>query len=150
MPFARIRLRASTYTRKIIWPYRSTDRCFKASCKVNSGAGCCLALGAMTLTGFAVCAHNFSRINLYAQDHTLLFPIAMGFLLQIRMSWLRALSKGCRCWRWCCGLGCCELAERTFKIGGGSGRALAPLPVLSAGKARRRWCQLVLRAVEAP
>ena len=29
--------------------------------------------------------------------------IAMGFLLQIRMSWLRALSKGCRCWCWCCG-----------------------------------------------
>ena len=24
----------------------------------------------MTLTGFAVCAHTFVRINLYAQDHT--------------------------------------------------------------------------------
>ena len=60
----------------------------------------------MTLTGFAVCAHTFVRINLYAQDHTLLFPlipqigIAMGFLLRIRMSWARALSKGCR--RWSC------------------------------------------------
>ena len=28
----------------------------------------------MTLAGFAVCAHTFVRINLYAQDHTLLFP----------------------------------------------------------------------------
>ena len=42
----------------------------------------------------------------------------MAFLLQIRMSWLR-----------------CELAERAFKTGGGAGRVLAPLPVLSAGKA---------------
>ena len=67
----------------------------------------------------------------------------MAFLLQIRMSWLRALLKGCRCW-------CCELAERAFKTGGGAGRVLAPLPVLSAGKARRRWCQLVVRAVEVP
>ena len=50
----------------------------------------------------------------------------MGLLLQIRMSWLRALSKGCRCWCWCCGPGCwcCELAERAFKTGGGAGRAL--------------------------
>ena len=66
----------------------------------------------------------------------------MGFLLQIRMSWLRALSKGCRC--------CGELAERAFKTGGGAGRALAPLPVLSAGKVRRCWCQLIVRAVEVP
>ena len=29
--------------------------------------------GPMTLTGFAVCARTFVRINLYAQDHTLLF-----------------------------------------------------------------------------
>ena len=38
----------------------------------------------------------------------------MGLLLQIRMSWLRALSKGRRCWRWCCDPGRwrCELAER--------------------------------------
>ena len=51
---------------------------------------------------------------------------AMGFLLQIKMSWLRALSKGCRCWCWCCGPGCwcCELAERAFKTGGGAGRVL--------------------------
>ena len=78
--------------------------------------------------------------------------IAMGFLLQIRMSWLRALLKGCRCWSWCCGPGCwcCELAESAFKTGGGAGRALAPLLVLSAGKAHRRWCQLIVRAVEAP
>ena len=62
----------------------------------------------------------------------------------------RALSKGCRCW--CCGPGCwcCELAERAFKTGGGAGRVLAPLPVLSAGKAHRRWRQLIVRAVEVP
>ena len=31
-------------------------------------------VGPMTLTGFAVRARTFVRINLYAQDHTLLFP----------------------------------------------------------------------------
>ena len=74
----------------------------------------------------------------------------MGFLLQLRMSWLRALSKGRRCWCWCCGPGCwcCELAERAFKTGGGAGRVLVPLPVLSAGKAC--WCELIARAVEVP
>ena len=35
-----------------------------------------------------------------------------------------------------------------FKTGGGA--ALAPLPVLSAGKAHRCWCQLIARAVEVP
>ena len=84
----------------------------------------------MTLTGFAVCAHTFARINLYA---FVVIPqvgiaMAMGFLLQIIiiMSWLRALSKGGRCW--CCGPGrwCCELAERAFK----TGAALV-----------RRWCR---------
>ena len=29
-----------------------------------------VGLGPMTLTGFAVCAHTFVRINLYAQEHT--------------------------------------------------------------------------------
>ena len=45
-----------------------------------------------------------------------------------------------------------ELAARAFKrvSGGGAGRVLAPLPVLSAGKAHRCWCQLVVRAVEVP
>ena len=38
------------------------------------------------------------------------------------------------------------LAERAFKTGGGG----VPLPVLSAGKARRCWCQQVVRAVEVP
>ena len=33
-----------------------------------------LGLGPMTLMGFAVSAHTFVRINLYVQDHTLLFP----------------------------------------------------------------------------
>ena len=70
----------------------------------------------------------------------------MGFLLQIRRSWLRALSTGCRYWCWCCGPGCwcCELAERAFKMDGGDGRVLPPLPVLSAGKAHRRWCLLIV------
>ena len=68
-----------------------------------------LGLGPVALTGFAVCARAFARVNLDTQD-----KIAIRFLLQIRMSWLRALSRGCRCWCWCCGPGrwCCELAER--------------------------------------
>ena len=96
------------------------------------------------------CAHKLIRARSYVVIPQI--GIAMGFLLQIRMSWLRALSKGCRCWCWCCGPGCwcCELAERAFKTGGGAGRALAPLPVLSAGKAHRCWCQLIVRAVEVP
>ena len=54
----------------------------------------------MTLTGFAACAHIFVRINLYQlfekamgrERSCVAIPqmgIAMGFLLQIRMSWLR-------------------------------------------------------------
>ena len=111
----------------------------------NSGAGYCLALandtyGLCCLRAY-LCVHQLTR----ARSYVVIPPIgiAMAFLLQIRMSWLRALLKGCRCW-------CCELAERAFKTGGGAGRVLAPLPVLSAGKARRRWCQLVVRAVEVP
>ena len=70
------------------------------------------------------CAHKLIRARSYVVIPQV--GIAMGFLLQIRMSWLRALSKGCRCWCWCCGPGCwcCELAERAFKTGGGAGRAL--------------------------
>ena len=46
----------------------------------------------MTLTGFAVCAHTFVRINLYAQEHT---RDSYGVLTAnlIRMSWLRALFR---------------------------------------------------------
>ena len=81
----------------------------------------------MTLTGFAVCAHTFARINLYAQDrcYSPINRIAMGFLLQIRMSWLRTLSKGCRCWCWCCGPGCwcCELAKDGRRRWSGAGAA---------------------------
>ena len=89
------------------------------------------------------CAHNLVRARSY---------VAIPLWLQIKMSWLRALSKGCRCWCWCCGPGrwCCELAERAFMTGGGAGRALAPLPVLSAGEAHRCWCQQIVRAVEVP
>ena len=70
------------------------------------------------------CAHKLIRARSYVVIPQV--GIAMGFLLQIRMSWLRALSKGCRCWCWCCGPGCwcCELAERAFKTGGGSVRVL--------------------------
>ena len=82
--------------------------------KVNSGVGYCLALandtcGLCCLRAY-LCAHQLIR----ARSYVVIPPIgiAMGFLLQIRMSWLRALSKGCRCW-------CCELAERAFKTGGG-------------------------------
>ena len=84
------------------------------------------------------CAHKLIRARSYVAIPQL--GIAMGFLLQIRMSWLRALSKGCRCWCWCCGPGCwcCELAERAFKTGGGAGRVQAPRPVLSAGRAHAR------------
>ena len=47
------------------------------------------------------CAHKLIR----ARSNVVIpqVGIAMGFLLQIRMGWLRALSKGCRCWCWCCG-----------------------------------------------
>ena len=91
------------------------------------------------------CARKLIRARSYVVIRQI--GMARGFLLQIRMSWLRAHSKGCRCWCWCCGPGCwcCELAERTFKTGGGAGRVLVPLPVLSAGKAHRCWCQLVER-----
>ena len=65
----------------------------------------------MTLTGFAVCAHTFVRISLYAQEHT---RDSYGVLTAnlIRMSWLRALSKGCQCWCWCCDPGCWWLSAR--------------------------------------
>ena len=51
------------------------------------------------------------RINLYAQEHT---RDSYGVLTAnlIRMSWLRALSKGCQCWCWCCGPGCWWLSAR--------------------------------------
>ena len=134
--------------------YRSAYRCFKHVTKsivaldtawpwANDTYGlCCLRA--------YFCAHTLTRARSYVVIHQI--GIAMGFWLQIRVSWLRALSKGCRRWRWCCGPGCwcCELAQGAFKSGGGAGRVLAPLPVLSAGKARRCWCQLIVRAVEAP
>ena len=136
--FARINLYAPDHTALSF--YRSLLQSYY---KVNSGAGYCLALandtyGLCCLRAY-LCVHQLIR----ARSYFVIPPIgiAMAFLLQIRMSWLRALSKGCRCW-------CCELAERAFKTGGGAGRVLAPLPVLSAGKAHRCWCQLVVRAVD--
>ena len=106
---------------KIIRPYRSADRCFKHATKsivaldtawpwANDTYGlCCLRA--------YFCAHTLLRARSYVVIPQI--GITMGFLLQIRMSWLRALSKGCRCWCWCCGPGCwcCGLAERGFKTG---------------------------------
>ena len=108
------------------------------------GAGYCLALGLFACILFV-------RINLCAQDHTLLFPSRDSYgVLTANKSEPRALSKGCRRWCWCCGPGCwcCELAERARLRRAAA--LVGPLPVLSAGKARRCWCQLVVRAVEVP
>ena len=118
--------------RKIIRPYRSSDRRLRA------------LLFARIL--FARITYARKIISCYSPNRD-----SYG-VLTANKNELRALSKGCRRWCWCCGPGCwcCELAERAFKTGGGAGRVLAPLPVLSAGKARRRWCQLVVCAVEAP
>ena len=102
----------------------------------------------MTLTGFAVCTHFCAHKLIRTRSYVVIpqIGIAMGFLLQIRMSWLRALSKGCRCW--CCGPGrwCCELAERAFKTGGGAGRVLAPLPVFLG----LCWCNFFPKMCEDP
>ena len=77
--------------------------------------------------------------------------IAMGFLLQIRMSCARfRKGVGAGAGVVVLGAGAVSWLSARFKTGGGAGRVLAPLPVLSAGKARRRWCQLVVCAVEAP
>ena len=89
------------------------------------------------------CAHKLAR----ARPYVVVFQIgiAMGFLLQIRMSWLRALSKGCLCWCRCCGPACwfCELAERALV---GCWRRCRCCQL--ANKSHRCWCQLVARAVE--
>ena len=72
-----------------------------------------------------LCAHKLKRARSYVVITRV--GVAMGFLRQIRMSWLRALSNECRCWCWCCGPGrwrrcrCCQLAKRT---GAGAGRVV--------------------------
>ena len=45
-------------------------------------------------------------------------------------------------------LGAGAVSWLSARTGGGAGRVLAPLPVLSASKAHRCWCQLIARAVE--
>ena len=74
---------------------------------------------------------------------------------------LAALSKGCRCWCWCCGPGrwCCE-AERAFKTGRCHKLAvqaayiLAPASRMSTGRGILPsylglcWCNFVLYVVE--
>ena len=88
----------------------------------------------MTLTGFAVCARTFVRINLYAKKYVVIpHQIAMGFLLQIRMSWLRA----------------------RFQKGVGAGVVVLGAGAVSWLSARLRraaalvgcWCQLIARGV---
>ena len=55
-----------------------------------------LGLGRVKPTGFAVCAHTFARINLYAQDHT-----ALSFYRSL----LQARYKGNGGAGYCLGLG---------------------------------------------
>ena len=88
----------------------------------------------MTLTGFAVCAHTFCAHNII---HAPL--IAMGFLhvLTANKNELCALSKGRRRWCWGCGLGAGAVSWLSARL-----RRAATLV--------GRWCQLVVRAVEAP
>ena len=128
--------RLCAYFCKIIRPYRSAGRCFKHATKsivaldtawpwANDTYGLC-CLRAYFCARKLICARSYVAIPQIG--------IAMGFLLQIRISWLCALSTGClvlwrgpRCW-------CCELAERAFKTGG-------------VGRWRRcRCCQLAKRA----
>ena len=126
-----ILLCAYAYTRKIIRPYRSRDRRFKHATKsiaaldtawpwanANDTYGlCCLRT--------CFCAHKLIRARSYV-----VIPqtgIAMGFLLQIRF------RKGVGA-----GAGVVVL---------GAGAVSARLRRLSAGKAHRCWCQLVVRGV---
>ena len=54
----------------------STDHCFSVFQHATYTIYTILLdLGRVKPTGFAVCAHTFARINLYAQDHTLLFTL---------------------------------------------------------------------------
>ena len=75
----------------------------------------------MTLTGFAVCTHTCVCINIYMHKIIRCYsPNRDSYgVLAANKNELAALSKGCRCWCWCCGPGCwcCELAERAFKTG---------------------------------
>ena len=65
----------------------------------------------MTLTGFAVCAHTFVRINLYAQEHTR--DSYGGSYCKLNKNELAARAfEGCQCWCWCCGPGCWWLSAR--------------------------------------
>ena len=56
------------------------------------------------------CAHDLIRARSYVVIPQI--GLAMGLLLQIRMSWLRALSKRCRCWCWCW----CQLIVRAVEV----------------------------------
>ena len=67
------------------------------------------------------------------------------------MGFLRALSKGVGAGAGVVVLGAGAVSWLSARLRrAGAGRVLAPLPVLSAGKAHRRWCQLTVRAVEVP
>ena len=87
----------------------------------------------MTLTGFAVCARTFARINLYAPDRT---RGSYGVLTANKNELPARAFEGASAlvlvlWSWAL------VAERAFKTGGGAGWALAPPPV--------RCCQLAKR-----
>ena len=105
----RILLRAYTYTRKINGLI-VLQIVASSILQSQQWRWILLGLGPMTLTGFAFCAHTFVRINLHAQDHTLLFPklgIAIGVLIVNKNELAAALvGRWCRC-------RCCQLAKRT-------------------------------------
>ena len=122
----------------------STDHCFSVFQHATYTIYTILLdLGRVKPTGFAVCAHTFVRINLYAQDHTLLVTLftnnwdSYGVLAANKNELAEPAFERASvlvlvlwsCW-------CCELAEFAFKTGGGAGRALAPLPVLSSSYIR--------------
>ena len=94
------RLRAYLCAHKIIRPYRSASSVLQS----QWWHWILLGLGPVTLTGFAVCVRTFARVNVHAQIIRCYSP--NGVLA-------RTLSKGRRCWCWCCGPGrwCCELAD---------------------------------------
>ena len=72
----------------------------------------------MTLTGFAVCAHTFVRVSLYAQDRA---RDSYGVLTANKNELAACAFEGVSVlvrvlWSWVL------VAERAFKTGGGAGR----------------------------
>ena len=89
------------------------------------------------------CAHKLIRARSYVAIPQI--GIAMGFLLQIRMSWLRALSKGV----WCCGVS--WLSARSSRAASGAGAAAGVVswqsaPVLVSADCARCGGKLAVQA----